>query len=69
MTITPLFTQAEANVAGQSPRYQVKHVADPYEHFWEFHVIDRECNEPVAVCGLIAMADIICGLLNRTVKV
>ena len=45
--------------------YVVKRVVDPYEHYWEFHIVDDETGETVAACGLIVIADVICAYLNQ----
>ena len=45
-------------------RYVVQHVADPFEHHWEFHVVDRQTETAVAICALILFAEVICDALN-----
>ena len=45
-------------------RYVVQHVADPFEHHWEFHIWDHERDEAVAICGRIVIANILCDYLN-----
>lgn len=52
-------------MSAREGRYYVVHVDDPYEHYWEWHVMDRERAETIAICGLVLHADIIAQELNR----
>lgn len=45
-------------------RYRVVHAPDPYEHAWEFHIVDDEREETIAVCQRIIIADVLCAFLN-----
>lgn len=64
----PLATSPSADPSAVAPLSSepvaVKHVPDPFEGYWEYHVLDGS-GEALALCGSVAVADVIASLLNH----